>query len=92
MGYSFLRALLDPLVLGDRLARGELRLRIRLLDDDAILHLPSQLGSVDLRLCPIFHSHLERASVLLRHVLLVQRSRPPISESSSLLAVLDVLD
>ena len=85
------RDLLGHLVLANGTAIRELCLRLRLPDGHALLPLPSKLGSVDLRIRPILHSHLERAAVLLRDVLALQRRGETILHASSFLAVLDVL-
>ena len=46
---------------------------------------------MDLRLRALLHRHLQRAPLLLRHVLPLQRRRPPLLPTRRLLEILDVL-
>ena len=61
------------MVLANRSANRKLRFWLRFLNDDAILHLSSLVGTVDLRVCTILHCYLECATLLLCHVLAFQR-------------------
>lgn len=62
--------------------------RIRLPHDPPILPLPSQLGPVDLCLRALIHSNLQRATILLRHVLPLQRRRQTIRQPTRILEIL----
>lgn len=75
LGDLVLGIVLHHLVLRNRPAHRELGIRLRLLNDYAVLPFPGQLGSVDLRVRSVVHGHLERATILLRYVFAVQRSR-----------------
>jgi len=53
--------------------------------------VPSKLGTMDLCLRSLLHSHLERPPLLLRHVLALQRCGPSLCPAFRLLAVLALL-
>ena len=83
--------LLAHLVLAYRPSNRKLSLRLRLPNDNALLPLPSQLGTVDLRFCALVHGHFECAAVLLRHVFAIQRCGETLCVAAGVLEVLDVL-
>ena len=75
------------MVLADGLTDGEFCLGICVLDDYAILPVPSKLGTVDYRIRAIIHGHLECAALLFRHVLSLQwRKSGPFTRDNQLAA------
>ena len=79
------------MVLADWTSERELCIWLCLPHGYALLPLPSQLGSVDLRFRSLIHSHLERPAILLRDVLTLQWGGETLLVAAGVLAILDVL-